>query len=85
MCANRYLALHVQRQKRVMQLYETNCWTCHPEGVPKTKKKEKAPNNQQERTRGEWISFIATLQGEELSKGTQNAINSQIQFHISRH
>lgn len=80
---NNLLSLHVQRQKRVMRLYETNCNRCHPGGVPK--KGKVARNNPAVRTRAEWISFIATLQGQELSKGLQNAINNQIQFHIAKH
>lgn len=80
---NNLLSLHVQRQKRVMQLYQSDCRSCHTGGVPEKKKSEsgKRPG----RSRSEWIAYIATLQGVELSKSTQNAINNQIEFHISRH
>ena len=80
---NNLLSLHIQRQKRVMQLYENNCKQCHTEGSPEKKKPEQKIT--ESRTRAEWISFIAALQGVELSEETQNAINNQIQYHISRH
>lgn len=76
------LSPHVERQKRAMRLYEQNCSTCHPEGVPKKRAAGAAAPG--ERTREQWISFIAVLQGEELDKGVQNTINSQIDYHLSR-
>jgi cytochrome c5 len=80
---NNLLAVHVQRQKRNMQLYESKCTTCHPGGLPA--KREPTRGRGTIPTRADWIAFIAALQGVELSKETQNTINSQIDFHISRH
>jgi cytochrome c5 len=77
------LSIHTQRQKRNMQLYEKKCTTCHPGKIPE--KKGLGKKNQEERTRAEWISIIAVLQGMELNKEIQNTINSQIDYHISRH
>ncbi|KPK24427.1 MAG: hypothetical protein AMJ61_13790 [Desulfobacterales bacterium SG8_35_2] len=78
------ISSHVQRQKRNMQIYENNCTTCHPRRMPA--EKETGNNAKQEkRNRAEWISFIAELQGLELNKEIQNTINSQIEFHISKH
>ena len=76
------LSLHVQRQKRNMQLYENNCTTCHPDRS--TKGNEAAEGKLTVRSRAEWVSFIALLQGIELTRETQSLINSQIDFHISR-
>ena len=78
------MSSHVERQKREMQIYENRCNTCHPNGLPE-KKKPGGEKSQKERTRAEWISFIALLQGIELSKEIQNTINSQIDFHISKY
>jgi len=75
---------HVQRQKRNMQIYENNCTICHHGRLPERKE----PNNNETRatrTRAEWITYIASLQGVELNKEIQNTINSQIDFHISKH
>jgi cytochrome c5 len=80
---NNILSIHTQRQKRNMQLYEKKCTTCHPGKIPE--KKGLGKKNQEERTRAEWISIIAVLQGMELNKEIQNTINSQIDYHISRH
>jgi mono/diheme cytochrome c family protein len=79
---NNLLSVHVQRQKRVMQLYETNCTLCHTGGVPE--KKKTGREKPDERSRAEWISFIAALRGVELSKDIQNSINSEIDFHVSK-
>ena len=74
---------HVQRQKRNMQLFVRDCAVCHIEGIPdKIGKADKG--KQSVRNRAEWISFIATLQGVELNKDTQDSINSQIEYHVSR-
>lgn len=78
---NNLLSIHVQRQRRNMQFYESNCTTCHPGGAPK--KKESGKEAKEERSRAEWISLIAALQGVELTKEIQNTINSQIDFHLS--
>jgi cytochrome c5 len=82
--ARNLISSHTQRQKRNMQIYENNCIACHPGKMPAGKDID---NNekQEERNRAEWISFIAELQGVELNKEIQNAINSQIEFHISKH
>lgn len=79
---NNLLAVHVQRQRRNMQLYESNCDTCHLKGPPPKGKSglEKAGSP----ARADWIAFIAALQGLEITKEVQNSINSQIDFHISR-
>jgi cytochrome c5 len=74
---------HIQRQKRNMQLFTRDCSTCHVAGIPK-KKNNSAKEEQPERSRAEWISFIATLQGVEINKDIQNTINSQIEYHISQ-
>ena len=66
-----------------MQLYENKCTTCHPGGLPE--KIALGKNPPEERSRAEWISFIAMLQEMELNKDTQSTINSQIDYHISRH
>jgi len=80
---NNLLSVHVQRQKRTMDLYEKNCTKCHIGGLPvKRESNQEKPNIP---TRADWISFIAALQGVELTKETQSTINSQIDFHISRH
>ena len=80
---NNLLAYHVQREKRNMQIFERRCSTCHPNGLPK--KKEPGKETPGKRSRAEWITFIATLQGLELNKEIQNTINSQIDYHITRH
>ena len=77
--ARNLISSHVQRQDRDMQIYEKDCTTCHPSRPTGEKEKE------EERTRAEWISFIALRQGIELNKEIQNTINYQIEFHISRH
>jgi len=77
------LSLHVQRQKRNMQLYENNCTACHPDRSAKGN--EAAEGKPAVRSRAEWVFFIAALQGIELTKETQSLINSQIDFHISRY
>ena len=74
---------HVQRQRRNMQLFERDCAVCHLEGIP-DKKIKPDKNTSPARSRAEWISFIATLQGVKLNKDIQNAINSQIEQHVSR-
>jgi cytochrome c5 len=81
--AKNLLSAHAQRQERNMQVYESKCATCHPNGLPE--KKEPDEEILEERTRAEWISFIATLQGMELTKEIQNTINSQIDYHISKY
>lgn len=80
---NNLLATHVEREKRSMQLYERKCENCHPEGRPK--KKEASQETRGERSRADWISYIAELMGEELSENVQGTINSQIDYHISQH
>jgi len=80
---NNLLAYHVQRQKRDMLIFEHRCSTCHPNGLPK--KEEPGKENPEARSRAEWISFIATLQGLELNKEIQNTINSQIDYHMTKH
>jgi len=78
---NNLLSFHVQRQKRNMRLYENDCAACHIGGIPEKKKPdEEAPK---ERSREEWISFIATLQGIGINRDIQNTINSQIDYHKS--
>ncbi|HKI50829.1 MAG TPA: c-type cytochrome [Geothermobacteraceae bacterium] len=77
------LSVHVERQKRALQLYERKCFTCHPNGLPN--KTEPGRINPDRRTRAEWISFIATLQGLELTKDVQDTIDGQIDYHLSRH
>jgi mono/diheme cytochrome c family protein len=78
-----FLSIHTQRQKRNMQLYEDNCTTCHPGGSLEEKRADqKKPGK---RSRAEWISFIAALQGLELTKEIQNTINSQVDYHVSRY
>jgi mono/diheme cytochrome c family protein len=82
--ARNLISSHVQRQNRNMQIYEKNCTTCHPGKLTEGRE----PGNKEyleERTRAEWISFIALLQGMELNKEIQNTINYQIEFHISKH
>jgi len=73
---------HIQRQKRTMQIFNRNCSTCHVDGIPKKKRPD--GENKSGRSRAEWISFIATLEGVELDKDVQNTINSQIEYHISQ-
>jgi cytochrome c5 len=80
---NNLLSAHIQRQKRSMQLYENNCKTCHTRGL--VSKRELSQDKEHAPTRADWISFIAVLQGVELTKEVQNTINSQIDFHIARH
>jgi mono/diheme cytochrome c family protein len=75
------VAFHVQRQDRSMQLYRKDCQTCHPGGLPKKQRRRRVKKDG--RSRAEWISFIATLQSQELDKESQNTINSQIDYHIS--
>jgi cytochrome c5 len=75
------MATHKERQKRDFRLYENKCTTCHRDGPPK--KKGPGKEYPQERSRAEWISFIAALQGAELSKEIQESINSQIDYHVS--
>ena len=79
---NNLLSVHVQRQKRNLRLYESNCTKCHLSGPPDKEKtgREAVP----ERSRAEWISFIAVLRGEELTKDLQTNIDSQIDFHVAR-
>ncbi len=77
------VSIHLQRQQRIMQLYESNCTTCHPAGSLQQGKGGQIL--QDKRTRAQWITFIAAVQDVELTKDSQNAINSQIDYHISRH
>jgi len=79
---NNLLAVHIQRQRRNMQLYESNCDTCHLNGLPLQGKESREKEGSA--ARADWIAFIAALQGVELTKEVQNTINSQIDFHISR-
>ena len=65
-----------------MQLYENTCTACHPDKL--TEKQEPGTEKPRERSRAEWISFIAMLQGLELNKDIQITIDSQIDYHISR-
>lgn len=80
---NNLLSIHVQRQQRVMQLFENNCATCHPGRI--TVNRESTGDEMGMPTRADWISYIAALRGEELSRENQITINSQIKFHISNH
>jgi len=80
---NNLLAFHVQRQKRNMQIYENDCLICHSNGLPQ--KKDPGKTSPGERSRAEWITFIATLQGLELNKEIQNTIDSQIDYHMTKH
>ncbi len=78
------LSTHFERQKREMQIYESGCTTCHPDGPPSKKPQEADRETKEERSRAEWISFIAALQGTELNKELQEAIDSQIDYHMAR-
>jgi|GEM_PF-2372828 len=78
------LGTHFERQKREMQFYESGCTTCHPEGLPSKKPKGVDRETREERSRAEWISFIAALQGTELTKELQETIDSQIDYHMAR-
>jgi mono/diheme cytochrome c family protein len=80
---NNLQSVHVQRQQRSMELFKQDCAACHAGDRPP----EQAGRGEAaaKRTRAEWISFIAALRGVELSKETQNSIDSQIDFHKSRH
>lgn len=77
------VAFHAQRQDRNMNFYRSNCKTCHLNGPPRKKRRGQAQAGKEERSRAEWISFIAVLQGEELNMEIQNTINSQIDYHIA--
>jgi mono/diheme cytochrome c family protein len=77
------LASHAQRQNREMQLYISNCRVCHIDGPPKKKRQNKEDKNIH--SRAVRISFIATLQEQELNKESQNRINTQIDYHVSGH
>jgi cytochrome c2 len=80
---NSLVSFHGQRQDRKMQLYRKDCTKCHIDGPPKKQKRHRVQKGG--RSRAEWITFIATLQGEELTKELQTTINSQIDYHVSRH
>jgi cytochrome c5 len=80
---NSLLSIHLQRQKRELRFYESGCTKCHPGGLPNRQKA--GPKSTDERSRAEWISFIAILQGTELSKDLQETIDSQLDYHIARH
>ncbi|OHB24684.1 MAG: hypothetical protein A2X84_08750 [Desulfuromonadaceae bacterium GWC2_58_13] len=79
---NNLLSVHVQRQQRGMQLFANDCGPCH------SKEKSAESGHGRERIdkseRSERISLIATLQGVELTKETQDVINIQIDVHVSR-
>ena len=60
--------------------YQKDCTICHPEGV--SNKKEPGKEMTEERSRAEWISYIATLQEMEINKETQNTINTRIDYHV---
>jgi len=77
------LSVHVERQARTLQLYERKCFTCHPDDLPNTKGTGRS--KPERRTRAEWITFIATLQGLELTNSVQELIDGQIDYHLSRH
>ena len=79
---NELLAIHLQRQKRDMALFARKCTTCHTSGLPV--RKVAGSDVPKARTRAEWISIIATMQGVELTKENQETINSQIDFHIAK-
>ena len=83
--ARNLISSHVERQKRDMEIYENKCTTCHLNGLTVNNKPGNNKESQEERTRAEWVSFIAELQGVELNKEIQNAINSQIDFHVSKY
>jgi hypothetical protein len=76
-------ASHIERQKRNMQLYESDCQICHVVGLPN--EQVDSIDSQGKRTRSEWVFFIVSLQKIELTKEIQKSINSQIELHISRH
>ena len=76
-------SIHVQRQKRELQFFESGCTNCHPGGLPD--KNKAGAKTTEERSRAEWISFIAALRGLELSQELQETIDSQIGYHIARH
>jgi len=76
-------ASHVERQKRNMQLYENDCQVCHAADL--SNEKGTSLESADKRSRSEWIFFIASLQGIELTNEIQKSINSQIELHISRH
>lgn len=73
---------HTMRQLRNMQLFRQECTTCHPDGPPGREEEEK--EEKAGRSRAEWITYIATLQGLELNKDIQSTISSQIDYHIKR-
>jgi hypothetical protein len=60
-----------------------NCKICHTKRIP-ARKRIDIEKKEGERSRSEWISFIAVLKGLELGKEVQQAINTQIDYHISR-
>jgi cytochrome c5 len=80
---NSLLSFHSQRQIRQMQFFRNDCSACHPGEIPK--KKKPGMKVMSGRSRAEWISFVAVLQGLELNEEIQNTINSQIDYHVSRY
>lgn len=79
---NSLVSFHGQRQVRDMQLYRKDCKACHPDGPPAKQRGRQVKKGS--RSRAEWITFIATLQGQDLNRENQATINTQIDYHISR-
>ena len=80
---NSLLSTHIERQKNDMQLYEDKCNICHNDELPI--KADSDHEKSVKRTRSEWISFIASLQGLEMTKEIQNTINMHIENHLAKH
>jgi mono/diheme cytochrome c family protein len=77
------VSYHIRKELEQMDLYRNNCKTCHPDGQPKREKLGQVKKGG--RSRDEWISLIASLQGQDLNKETRNKIKSQIDYHVSRY
>lgn len=74
------VAMHAERQTRVMQIYQSRCFRCHPDRVQGTQMVD--PKSLNVRTRSEWIAFIAGLQDIMLNEVERKKIGSQIDYHI---
>jgi len=73
------IAVHADRQRRNMQIFNSKCFTCHPGGS--SEKQVVSAENASRRTQKEWIAFIADLQGEVVNAAVEEEIDHQIEFH----
>ena len=76
------VALHAERQRKEIQIYESRCFKCHPD---RGREKDKTDTeNLIVRSRNEWLEFIAKLQGVTLNDASRGKISHQIEYHMQK-